>query len=113
MRNQKNILTKLDTVISRLKAGSNASKSSLSDIKALETIRQQCQHENIKDTQVDTDTPKNKEQAIIQIGIEMDYFEEHLRNIGGHDQYTTTAQAFRQALEKAYDAGIKASSQEA
>lgn len=50
-----------------------------------------------------------KEEAVIRIGMEMDMFEEHLRNTGGCDQYTTTAQAFRQALEMAYDAGVTAS----
>ena len=59
------------------------------------------------------DNDKAKLDAVISIGMEMDIFEEHLRNTGGCDQYTTTAQAFRQALEMAYDAGFKVASQEA
>ena len=59
------------------------------------------------------DNDKTKLDAVIRIGIEMDMLEEHLYNTGGCDMYTITAQAFRQALEMAYDAGFKAASQEA
>ena len=59
------------------------------------------------------DNDKTKLDAVIRIGMEMDMSEEHLRNTGGCDMYTTTAQAFRQGLEMAYDAGFKTASQEA
>lgn len=151
MENKEAILTGLDNVIAKLKAESDSTKSSLADINAFETIREQYQREDIKaalhtynfvmDTYLremlpkecsqtlgftrinparqtesqaksSADAVKAKEEAIIKIGIEMEYFEEHLRNTGGCDQYTTTAQAFREALEMAYDAGFKAASQE-
>ena len=49
------------------------------------------------------DNDKTKLDSVIRIiRIEMDMFKEHLRNTGGCDMYTTTAQAFRQA----YDAGL-------
>lgn len=66
-------------------------------------------HKAVAETQAAADTEQAKEEAVIRIGIEMDIFEKHLRNTGGCDQYTTTAQAFRQALEIAYDAGVTAS----
>ena len=146
MKNKEAILIGLDAVIAKLKAESDGSESSLSDIEAFVTIRQQYQRENIKgaqytynfvmdtylremlptecgetlgferikpvhqqviESQIQTTAhaEKAKEEAVIQIGIEMDFFEEHLRNTGGCDQYNTTAQAFRKALEMAYDAG--------
>ncbi len=149
MRNKEAILIELDACVARLKAESDGSKSSLSDIEAFKTIRKQYQLENIKGAQYTynflmdtylremlpeecaetlgftkiksvhkavaetqfkaaTNAEKAKEEAVIQIGMDMDFFEEHLRNTGGCDQYTTTAQAFRQALERAYDAGMKA-----
>ena len=147
MENKQAILTGLDKVIAKFKAESDSTKSSLADITAFETIREQYHREDINaaihtynfvmdtylremlpeecshtlgftrikparqtESQSDksADAEKAKEEAIIKIGIEMEYFEEHLRNTDGCDQYTTTAQAFREALELAYDAGFKA-----
>ena len=59
-----------------------------------------------------TNNPKTANQekfeAVINIGIEMGVFEDHLMNEDGFDEYTTTAQAIRKALEAAYDAGVTA-----